>query len=169
MKRIVITIILATVCTIGTSMTTYAAGNTAPIIPGAQIISCQHEAVVGDDKDFYQYSNGIWVEKINMPTRHECFDKKYWILRTDFSDGLLDVDHNGIDDRDPYNTCGFTDLNYNGIADGAPTNVPDFWAPESEPMYAYEMCDHGVVAGWKICQHPDCEAFREGMKHIHII
>lgn len=51
------------------------------------------------------------------------FDKKYLIPRTDYSTGLIDNDKNGIDDRDPYNSCGYTDLNYNCIADGAPCNT----------------------------------------------
>lgn len=163
MKRTVITMILVTVLTIGTGMTTYAADNS---VLGAQVISYEHYAAVGDDIYVIKYSNGMWVEKINMPLRHECFDKKYWILRTDYSNGLIDADHNGIDDRDPYNNCGFTDLNYNGIADGAPTITSD-WAPETEPTFAYAICEHGVIAGTTICQHPNCEAFRESMKHIH--
>ena len=49
----------------------------------------------------------------------DSFGTKYLISRTDYSSGLIDEDENGIDDRDPYNDCGYTDRNYNGIADEA--------------------------------------------------
>lgn len=39
------------------------------------------------------------------------------VKRTDFADGLLDLDGNGIDDRDPINSMGFVDLNYDGVDD----------------------------------------------------
>ncbi len=40
-----------------------------------------------------------------------------FVTRTDFADGLIDNDGNGIDDRDPINGMGFIDLNHNGIDD----------------------------------------------------
>ena len=40
-----------------------------------------------------------------------------FVTRTDFADGLIDNDGNGIDDRDPINGMGFIDLNYNGVDD----------------------------------------------------
>lgn len=79
--------------------------------------------------------------------------------RTDFPDGLIDLDGNGIDDRDPINSLGFIDLNLNGIDD---RNVT-WWGQESDEnkyqsdfqlrplstefafsVYNY-ICEHGVV------------------------
>ena len=99
------------------------------------------------------------------------FDEKYIIPRTDYSTGLIDKVKNGIDDRDPYNSCGYTDLNYNCVADGAPCSfymmeLPDLpntnsaLSPEevqklidsATPKYYKEedigldkCCEHGIV------------------------
>ena len=99
------------------------------------------------------------------------FDEKYIIPRTDYSTGIIDIDKNGIDDRDPYNSCGYTDLNYNCVADGAPCSyyileVPEIpntgttLSPEevqalfdsATPKYYTEAdigidrcCEHGIV------------------------
>ena len=109
------------------------------------------------------YSNGIKVIKAQIA--HEGFDKKYWILRTDYSDGLLDRDGNGIDDRDPLNTCGYTDLNYNCLVDGAPSHMVDL-APESK-MVEYHLCEHGVIDGLYVCNAKECVAEREYASHCH--
>ena len=109
------------------------------------------------------YSNGIKV--LRCLRGHEGVDKKYWILRTDYSDGLLDSDGNGIDDRDPWNACGYTDLNYNGVIDGAPS-LP-YFIPESE-MIKYHLCEHGVIDGWSICNAPECVAERERSSHCYV-
>lgn len=89
-------------------------------------------------------------------------EDKYVIPRTDYCDGLLDLDNNGIDDRDPYNSCGYTDLNHNCYADGAP--VKESMCPESEAIM-YRMCEHGVVNGFEICYQKECVAWRESAKN----
>ena len=94
------------------------------------------------------------------------FEEKYRILRTDYSDGLLDKDGNGIDDRDPYNSCGYTDLNFNCIADGA-VALDEYqadWLPlqvESN-RYKYSKCPHGVVNGKEggLCDAQECVDYR---------
>ena len=110
-----------------------------------------------------EYSNGIWVSRVLEGT--DICDSKYWILRTDYSDMLLDEDGNGIDDRDPYNSCGYTDLNHNAMADGAPTK--DGFVPEEEHT-PFWSCDHGIVNGTYICQQAECAEFREWMSTIRI-
>lgn len=74
------------------------------------------------------------------------------VTRTDFPDGLIDLDGNGIDDRDPINTLDVIDLNTNGIDDrnmdyyNQETNtfVLDGSAPDNAIAYVY-LCEHGVA------------------------
>ena len=87
----------------------------------------------------------------------------YLIPRTDFSDGLLDNDHNGIDDRDPFNTCGYTDLNYNCVADGAP-----FFPDMGEPI-GYRLCKHNVIDGLFGMNCPGCESYRAELRKVHVL
>jgi len=108
-----------------------------------------------------KYSNGVWLS-VAVEGWEGC-DSKYWILRTDFSDGLLDADGNGIDDRDPYNDCGYTDLNHNCMADGAPSKEMFIGESEHTPFWT---CDHGVINGTYICQHEDCKSFRAWMSTV---
>ena len=108
-----------------------------------------------------EYSNGMWTSKVVKA--NSIWEPEYWILRTDFSDGLLDEDGNGIDDRDPYNDCGYTDLNHNAIVDGAP-HYPGYCSEEeSTPIW---FCDHGVLNGTWICQHEECKQFRAWMRTV---
>jgi len=111
-----------------------------------------------------QYSNGIW-RTVALEGFSDAHDPQYWILRTDYSDGLLDKDGNGIDDRDPYNTCGYTDLNHNCLADGAP--VKEGYTPENKHV-PFWTCSHGVVNGSDICQKQKCKNFREAMKRARV-
>ena len=91
---------------------------------------------------------------------NEEYELKYIIPRIDFSDGLLDMDMNGIDDRDPSNFCGYTDLNYNCLADNAPTFVPTCFT-EAQTMMKF-TCPHGVIEDcYFSCMHPECVAERE--------
>lgn len=71
----------------------------------------------------------------------DCYEEKYLIPRVFYSTGLVDEDHNGIDDRDPSNNCGYTDLNHNCIADGAPCK--SVW--EESMLNVSKLCKHGVV------------------------
>ena len=79
-----------------------------------------YKVIKKDGKEFLTLTSNTpeFIQTSERLTSHDEFDKKYWILRTDFSDGLWDEDGNGIDDRDPYNDCGYTDLNHNAIVDG---------------------------------------------------
>ena len=110
--------------------------------------------------------------------------KKKWgelaLERTDFPDGLIDLDGNGIDDRDPINSLGYIDLNLNGIDDraiisfGNVLKKPDLekYALCTEDRYhPYELnnyiCEHGVVCKTdnyvdKLCLK--CRAIEEAQK-----
>jgi len=92
------------------------------------------------------------------------YDVKYMVCRTDFSDGLIDVDKNGIDDRDPLNTSGLVDTNYNSVADGAPLlhygYVTDW---RSEAYLIGNRCKHNVVRDWYIMGCPACVEEMKGM------
>ncbi len=75
-----------------------------------------------------------------------------FVTRTDFADGLIDNDGNGIDDRDPINGMGFIDLNHNGIDDRqALTMVPSYTdGSHDTPLigdYIGEcyMCPHKIL------------------------
>ena len=97
------------------------------------------------------------------------FDKKYIILRTDYSDGLLDEDGNGIDDRDPCNSCGYTDKNYNCIADEAPdVEIIGIVCKEST-YHKYDICQHGVVNGCSggLCDAKECVEERAYISTLH--
>ena len=59
------------------------------------------------------------------------------------------------------NTCGYKDLNFNGIADGAPREKNH--TPEPEHT-TYRICEHNVIEGTWVCNHPDCIAVRESLK-----
>lgn len=110
-----------------------------------------------------QYSNGIWTYKV--VEGWEGCDSKYWIMRTDFSDGLLDQDGNGIDDRDPCNSSGYTDLNHNAMADGAPSYEGYTSEEDHTPFWA---CEHGVINGADICQKQECQDSRARMRTYRI-
>lgn len=89
-----------------------------------------------------------------------------YIFRTDDGSGLVDADGNGIDDRDPVNSCGYIDLNFNGRDDRienyqyaqrvmeiqADTKLkPDVRAALMEQAKMYLqwpslMCEHGVLS-----------------------
>lgn len=134
-------------------------------VEGAELVYFYETwGIAADTYRVEEYSNGIWVSRA---TEGSCIcDPKYWILRTDYSDCLLDEDGNGIDDRDPYNSCGYTDLNHNCIADGVPT-LPGY-VPESEGA-PFWTCRHGIVNGLAICQRSECEASRESMRNAVVI
>lgn len=135
----------------------------SPINNAELISSYETWSVGGGDYAVDTYANGIKV--IRSIRGSECVDKKYWILRTDYSDGLLDEDKNGIDDRDPCNNLGYTDLNYNGVIDGSPS-LPDF-VPETE-IIKYRLCEHGVIQGTYVCDKKECVDFREMMKNAQV-
>jgi len=105
------------------------------------------------------YSNGMRVMRTTCGPEHA--DPQFWLLRTDYSDGLQDADGNGLDDRDPLNNCGYSDLNRNRIIDGAPTFAGYCFEYD---VIGYWLCDHGVVNGLFVCTHPDCIADNESLK-----
>lgn len=128
------------------------------------------------------YSNGIWLSKVteaDLQCVSEMIERKYLLYRTNFSDGLLDEDNNGIDDRDPYNESGYTDFNNNCIADGMQYSVLQVarWTPEGEfeKIYGYKIdnpadttgnkqfyaCEHGVLDGTYICQKCAAENYEK--------
>lgn len=134
----------------------------------AKIINISSTALSKDD--LYEYDNGLIVRVakyrdiiFDMGGYDKPLPSQYIIVRTDFSDGLRDADHNGIDDRDPMNGCGYTDLNYNGVADGASVDlstVPEefrwyFADTESflgeDKLLGYRLCEHNVVGGLDLC------------------
>ena len=107
------------------------------------------------------------------------------LKRTDFPDGLIDLDGNGLDDRDPINSLGFVDLNMNGVDDRY-IQVPKDWNTRfrdhavtdfacdlerrSTDDYAtHYLCKHGIVCDTfsipKLCSQ--CEAV-EAIKRIAI-
>ena len=135
----------------------------SPVSNAELISSYETWSVGGGDYAVDTYSNGIKV--IRSVQGSECVDKKYWILRTDYSDGLLDEDKNGIDDRDPCNNLGYMDLNYNGVIDGSPS-LPDF-VPEAE-IIKYRLCEHGVIQGTYVCDKKECVSLREMMKNAQV-
>lgn len=136
------------------------ASNRANAIKGTITTLADGTKIATTDKDYVKFI-----------TQNYGLDEQYLIPRTDYSTGLIDEDHNGIDDRDPYNSCGYTDLNYNCVADGAPctgywltidlpTNSKDVLPPEEvkrlfeNPIKVYyteeeltlgRICKHGIV------------------------
>jgi len=104
------------------------------------------------------------------------------LKRTDFPDGLIDLDGNGLDDRDPINSLGFVDLNVNGVDDryihlpGEERKYIDYaknytcdlerWKIDYATLY---LCKHGIVCDTSLipmlCQQ--CEAV-EAIKRIAI-
>ena len=135
--------------------------SSSPIAGATMIDSYETWGAAAKTYRVEKYSNGVWVCKA-VEGWSGC-DSKYWILRTDFSDGLLDADGNGIDDRDPLNNCGYTDLNHNCMADGAPSKPMFISETEHTPFWT---CDHGVINGTYICQHEDCKSFRAWMSTV---
>lgn len=110
------------------------------------------------------YSNGMKV--VRTVSGSTIADPQFWLLRTDYSDGLQDADGNGLDDRDPLNNCGYSDLNFNCIIDGAPTYANCAFEWELTP---FRMCEHNVMEGvWNVCSHPDCVALYEMFKNVKI-
>lgn len=132
-------------------------------VGGATLVS-SYQTGLYHEFIFDTYSNGITV--IHTIKGSDIVDPKYWILRTDFSDGLQDADGNGIDDRDPLNGCGYMDLNHNAVMDGAPSYP--LCAPESE-IDIYRVCEHGVYCGLEVCEAKECQELRELMKRSRII
>lgn len=126
--------------------------------------SYKHYNYVNSKAIIYTYEDGYQIIKsfTETPYNSAHVEDKYVIPRTDYCDGLLDLDNNGIDDRDPYNSCGYTDLNHNCYADGAP--VKESMCPESEALM-YRMCEHGVVNGSEICHQKECVAWRESARN----
>ena len=108
------------------------------------------------------YSDGLKMRETNKAYFfHNDFPEQYFIPRTDFSDGLLDVDGNGIDDRDLYNSCGYSDLDFNCVSDERQAYVrslnPDTLFPGPEIASVYHKCSHGVVAqAFELCA--ECQA-----------
>lgn len=87
----------------------------------------------------------------------------YPYQRTDFADGLVDKNHNGLDDRDPLDGKGFYDLNHDSIDDrqitpngsmNAMQELRLFGQAYSPSTYMmgdseYVECEHGIiVASW---------------------
>ena len=136
---------------------------TSPVAGATLVSSYETWGAAAKTYRVEQYSNGIWISRAIKGW--EGCDPKYWILRTDYSDCLLDKDGNGIDDRDPYNNCGYTDLNHNCMADGAPSL--EMFVPENEHT-PFWTCRHGIVNGSDICQRAECQAFREAMSRVRI-
>lgn len=92
----------------------------------------------------------------------DTWSEELLLERTDFPDGLIDLDGNGLDDRDPINSLGYIDLNLNGIDDRS-VGVWDKTDLEKNPISrggTSYMCEHGVVckssSSPKLCQI--CEA-----------
>ena len=116
------------------------------------------------------YSDGSKMRETNKEYYfHGDFPEQYFIPRTDFSDGLLDADGNGIDDRDPYNDCGYTDLDFNCVADERQAYVksitPDNVFPGAEMLNIYRQCKHGVVGqGSELCE--ECQASMARLNNI---
>lgn len=134
---------------------------------GKIVSSYKHYNYINFKAIIYTYEDGFQIMKsfTETPYNSANVEDKYVIPRTDYCDGLLDADNNGIDDRDPYNSCGYTDLNHNCFADGAP--VKESMVPESEAIM-YRMCEHGVVNGFEICHKKECVAWRESARNAII-
>lgn len=84
-------------------------------------------------------------------------DEELWgdlvLERTDFADGLIDFDGNGIDDRDPVNSLGFIDLNLNGI-DDRDTSVGGMYTGKTDLEIYPDVCSHfGFDYGNYLCEH----------------
>ena len=83
--------------------------------------------------------------------------------RTDFPDGLIDLDGNGIDDRDPINSLNVIDLNTNGIDDrtwkGYKDDLAQDFTHKNGETGNCHLCKHGIVT-YAIEQpgHPSCAA-----------
>lgn len=134
---------------------------------GKIISSYKHWNYVNSKAIIYTYEDGYQIIKsfTEMPYNSGHVEDIYVIPRTDYCDGLLDLDGNGIDDRDRYNSCGYTDLNYNCFADGAPVKEDMVSEPEAT---MYRLCQHGVVDGFEICHQKECIEERERWKRIVI-
>lgn len=148
--------------------------STSAIDNGKEIVSQEFfDEWISFDYYIYTYKDGSKVRKYifdpNDNPYEGNFDSKYLIPRTDYSDGLLDKDNNGIDDRDPYNNCGYTDFNFNCVADGAPGLPPlKGFAPWDETVLRLSStCQHGVVGGkYELCVNPECIAERIRSKEL---
>lgn len=127
---------------------------------GKIVSSYKHYNYVNTKAIIYTYEDGYQVVKsyVENPYNSPFVEDQYIIPRTDFCDGVLDADNNGIDDRDPWNSCGYTDLNHNCIVDGVSTKSGMISEPEVKHL---GTCEHGVVDGFEICQHAECVALRE--------
>ena len=66
---------------------------------------------------------------------------EFAVTRTDFPDGLIDMDGNGLDDRDPINSLGYVDLNLNGIDD---RNITLFGSHTGKKQYESDLEIHGI-------------------------
>lgn len=107
-----------------------------------------YENYEGLDDLFIHYRLGSHIydweeEKFNI--NKSLFE----LHRTDFPDGLIDFDGNGIDDRDPINSMNVVDLNTNGTDDRS-------WGIANGKLYkdserqngesALRLCKHGLVS-----------------------
>lgn len=113
----------------------------------------------------YTLADGTMVSEVSYDylarNYKDGFGAEYLIPRTDYNSGLIDEDGNGIDDRDPYNNCGYTDRNYNGIADEA----PELSYMKESMMSPGRLCEHGVVkAGWFF--EDFCQPCKEGYARL---
>lgn len=127
---------------------------------GAELVRSYNQYSTGISKyRVEEYSNGI-SKHYAITTKSDVY-YKYFLYRIDFSDGLIDEDGNGLDDRDPLNECGYTDLNYNAIIDGAPKKHGYVSEEESS---GFDLCQHGVINGFWICKREECEAKRNALR-----
>lgn len=137
----------------------YANSNNSVLENGAVLVSSSTDAFPDHIVDIY--SDGSKVHRVvgGLTAR---YDSIYAIYRTDYSDGLLDKDGNGIDDRDIYNSCGYTDLDFDCIADGALFSQEYL---DLSQGYTVEhgfggatLCEHGVLWGGYhgMCLAPEC-------------
>lgn len=126
----------------------------------------EHGQIVSEisdrDSTMFIYEDGFRILK-SYYLDDGCTDDIYMIPRTDYSDGLRDNDHNGIDDRDPFNTCGYTDFDYNCVADGAP-----LYQDIGEVIW-HRLCKHNVIDGLFDMNCPGCEPYREKLRRVHVL
>lgn len=133
-------------------------GTTAPVfaqttIPGKTAVSTEARLHPYSGETEYwitTFSDGTKMRQTNIDFYYYGeYPAKYFIARTDFSDGLLDMDCNGIDDRDPLNGCGYTDLDFNCVADerqaySVAHTLPGYF-PGAECISVYSKCSHGII------------------------
>lgn len=143
---------------------------TSPVASQKTLELLATEGTEGVDFVYKNYLSGGKIPKVyRLNGRLNDAWGELALTRTDFPDGLIDLDGNGIDDRDPINSMGFVDLNVNGIDDRSTSNsnIPDLEenSIEREGIDTvfdsdYYFCKHGVVCSFlqnpKNC--PTCAA-----------